>query len=358
MRCVFAALSMILALGWANTPGTNPVPPRPSVDNIPVIVPMPPRPSVDYVPSVGPVPPKPGVDQNADFDPPVPFAPVDFDTTTWQTPLLVVRPYPGFVLYHFCIWDGETKVAEKTTMMPFWLVSHGAEILAPGAFYSWSCRVQLLGRWSAWFEPQWHFALAYACQPPTPLTPARGARINTVSPLLSVVPQSIGGSYDFLIEEVGGPVRLTHESRLPFWRVPEGAGYLRGGGSYRWSCRVDNGGWSRFSEPWDFSITDPGDIQGSAGSQLTFTCRALPELFRDHTVINYTLPQAADVALTFYTVQGARVKDLRLGTLPAGSHQFTWNGTDEHGRSVARGVYIYRLRAGSDELVSKLTKTD
>ena len=346
---------MILALGWANTPGSNPVPPPPSVDNMPVVLPLP---SVDNVPVVVPVPPKPGVEQYPDFDPPVPIAPLNGDTNIWQAPLLVVGPYPGLVLYHFCIWDGETKVAERITMLPFWLANEGTVGLTPGTSYRWSCRVQALGRWSAWFDPQWNFSLAFPCPPPTPLTPARGERINTLTPLLSVVPHAISARYDFHIEEEGGPLHLEHESRLPFWRVPEGAGYLHGGGSYRWSCRVHIGGWSRFTEPWDFTITDPGNIQGSAGSHLTVTCRAVPGLFRDRTVIEYTLPEAGDVAVTFYTVQGTRVKDVRLGRVPAGSHELTWNGTDEHGRGVARGVYIYRLKAGSDELISKLTKTD
>jgi hypothetical protein len=349
---------MLLALGWANTPGSNPVPPPPSVDNIPVVVPAPPGPSVDNVPVVVPVPPRPGVEGTSEFDPPVPLLPLNGDTTIWQTPLLMVEPYPGFVLYHFCIWDHGTKIAEKMTWLPFWLAREGTVNLAPGTGYHWSCRVQAQGRWSEWFEPHWVFSLAFPCQPPTPLTPARGARINTVTPLLSVIPNSIGGRYDFLIEEVGSTFRLTHESRLPFWRVPEGAGFLRGGATYRWSCRVDIGGWSRFSEPWDFSITDPGSIQSAGGSGLAFSSRAVPELFRNSTVINYTLPEAADVAVTFYTVQGNRVKDMRLGAVPAGSHQLTWNGTDEQGRSVARGVYVYRLRAGSNELTNKLTKTD
>jgi len=33
--------------------------------------------------------------------------------------------------------------------------------------------------------------------------------------------------------------------------------------------------------------------------------------------------------------------------MAAGRHQATWNGRDDHGRSVASGMYVYRLRAGS-----------
>jgi hypothetical protein len=356
MRCVFATLSMILALGWANTPGTNPVPLRPSVDNVPSVMPVPPRPTVDNTLAGAPLQLNNYAQQ--DPEPPIPLAPANGDTSVWMAPMLMVQPHPGFAWYHFCIWAAGNKIAENTTLLPFWFARQGSVNLLAGTPYAWSCQVWYLGQWNAWFSPQWTFSLAYPSQPPTPLSPSDGARINTLTPLLSVMPQSVGGRYDFLIEQSGTPFRLEHETRLPFWRVPEGAAYLRGGMTYRWSCRVDLGGWSRFCNPWSFTTTDPGNIQGSASETPVFACRAFPDPFKTRTVISYSLPEAASVSVTFYTTQGAVVNDLRLGFVCAGSHQLTWNGMDEHGRSVARGVYIYRLRAGSNESINKLTRTD
>jgi hypothetical protein len=356
MRCVFIALLVISVAAFANTPGSNPVPPRPSVDNVPGVMPVPPLPTVDNAPAAAPL--QLNNYSQQDPEPPIPLAPLDGDTTVWMTPLLMVQPYPGFVWYHFCVWDRGNKVAENTTLLPFWLVRQGSINLLAGMPYTWSCQVWYLGHWTAWFDPPWTFSLAYPSQPPTLLSPSDGARINTLTPLLSVVPQAVGGRFDFLIEQPGTPIRLEHETRLPFWRVPEGAGYLRPGITYHWSCRVDNGGWSRFCSPWSFTTTDPGSIQGSASGASAFACQAFPDPFKTRTVINYSLPEAANVTVTFYTAQGALVSDLRLGFVAAGSHRLTWNGKDEHGRSVARGIYVYRLRAGSNQFISKLTKTD
>jgi flagellar hook assembly protein FlgD len=58
------------------------------------------------------------------------------------------------------------------------------------------------------------------------------------------------------------------------------------------------------------------------------------------------------VRLAVFDVQGRRVALLRDGILAAGSHTFNWDGTDDHGRAVARGLYFARLEcAGSTRTI-------
>jgi flagellar hook assembly protein FlgD len=40
------------------------------------------------------------------------------------------------------------------------------------------------------------------------------------------------------------------------------------------------------------------------------------------------------------------VRVLVSGARPAGDHKVTWDGRDDHGRNVASGVYLYKLRSG------------
>jgi hypothetical protein len=64
------------------------------------------------------------------------------------------------------------------------------------------------------------------------------------------------------------------------------------------------------------------------------------------TEISYELPKPSEVALTIFNLVGQKVKTLVNGKITAGRHTVSWDGTDEAGRSLASGVYIYRLEAG------------
>jgi flagellar hook assembly protein FlgD len=44
-------------------------------------------------------------------------------------------------------------------------------------------------------------------------------------------------------------------------------------------------------------------------------------------------------------VAGQRVRQLASGSFPAGQHGLRWDGSDDHGRIVASGVYLLSLRA-------------
>ncbi|HOD65538.1 MAG TPA: FlgD immunoglobulin-like domain containing protein [candidate division Zixibacteria bacterium] len=72
---------------------------------------------------------------------------------------------------------------------------------------------------------------------------------------------------------------------------------------------------------------------------------AYPNPFNPATTIGFALPQACQVTLTVYDILGREVKILASGAMDAGEHNVTWDGTDRSGRTVATGVYLYRLTA-------------
>ncbi len=72
-----------------------------------------------------------------------------------------------------------------------------------------------------------------------------------------------------------------------------------------------------------------------------------PNPFNPATTIGFSLPAAGPVRLFVCDVRGRRIRSLVDGTLPAGRHEVVWRGRDESGRSVAAGIYFYRLEAGA-----------
>jgi hypothetical protein len=74
------------------------------------------------------------------------------------------------------------------------------------------------------------------------------------------------------------------------------------------------------------------------------------------TVISYELPRASAVHLAIFNVLSQKIRTLINSSLPAGKHTIRWDGTDETGRSVPAGIYIYRLEAGDWVHERKLLK--
>jgi hypothetical protein len=71
-----------------------------------------------------------------------------------------------------------------------------------------------------------------------------------------------------------------------------------------------------------------------------------PNPFNPVTTINYDLPAASQVRLDVYNVAGQLVTTLVDEWKEAGRHQCIWNSKDADGRTVASGMYFYRLKAG------------
>ncbi len=73
-----------------------------------------------------------------------------------------------------------------------------------------------------------------------------------------------------------------------------------------------------------------------------------PNPFNPVTHIQFTLSERNDVILEIFNIIGQRVATLiNNENLSAGHHNVTWDATDQMGRTVSSGVYLYRLEAGS-----------
>jgi len=73
-----------------------------------------------------------------------------------------------------------------------------------------------------------------------------------------------------------------------------------------------------------------------------------PNPFNPSTTISYELLSAGRVDLSVYDLSGRLVRTIYQGAEEAGTHQRSWAGRDQSGRTVGSGVYFYRLQAGDD----------
>ncbi|MDE2889524.1 MAG: T9SS type A sorting domain-containing protein [Gemmatimonadota bacterium] len=71
-----------------------------------------------------------------------------------------------------------------------------------------------------------------------------------------------------------------------------------------------------------------------------------PNPFNPSTVIGYQLAVAAPARLAIYNLLGQEVRVLVNERKEAGSFTATWDGTDDLGRRMDSGIYLYRIQTG------------
>jgi hypothetical protein len=66
--------------------------------------------------------------------------------------------------------------------------------------------------------------------------------------------------------------------------------------------------------------------------------------------------RSASVRLLLFDARGKLVRVLQSGSQPVGRYQVHWNGEDEHGARLGRGVYQYRLQVGTQVRSGKIIR--
>lgn len=82
---------------------------------------------------------------------------------------------------------------------------------------------------------------------------------------------------------------------------------------------------------------------------------AFPNPANPQTTIQFSIPQGEYVKLQLFNMAGQLVKTLHEGWVEAGTYKSVWDGMDEAGESMANGVYLYRLEAGTFSEAKKLS---
>lgn len=125
---------------------------------------------------------------------------------------------------------------------------------------------------------------------------------------------------------------------------------------------IDCADWELFKFVW----TDPGsppslpqcDSSGIPGDGTTpwstSLSRACPNPMSTTTSITFTLGQRGSVKLRVFDVTGRVVRTLVDGDRDVGEYPVVWDGRNDHGQQVGRGVYTCRLEAPGFERSRKI----
>jgi hypothetical protein len=101
-------------------------------------------------------------------------------------------------------------------------------------------------------------------------------------------------------------------------------------------------------------IVDVGDYEITKSEFLISNLSNFPNPFNPSTTISFNLKNSSNVKLIVYNVKGQKVKQLVSDQLLAGQHSIEWNGKDNNNKSVASGIYFYKISAGKSSAMKKM----
>lgn len=150
-----------------------------------------------------------------------------------------------------------------------------------------------------------------------------------------------GDSYQFFFKILGSdgePILLNHDGdkttpEIPLYafRMPEE--------------RIRAGDFS-FIDLWSFSLSDITRQRGG----VTILNNVINASVGEKTAIEVEMKREGNLNVTVMTLDGNIVKRLAKGTVSAGTHYYYWDGKNNAGNPVARGLYFVRVSgSGIDE---------
>ena len=71
-----------------------------------------------------------------------------------------------------------------------------------------------------------------------------------------------------------------------------------------------------------------------------------PNPFNPLTTLRYDLPEDSEVTIIIYDMLGRQVRALVNQSQEAGYKSIIWNATNDYGRPVSAGVYLFQIKAG------------
>ena len=186
----------------------------------------------------------------------------------------------------------------------------------------------------------------------SPLTPPPGLTMRSAFELATTALFQglvyIGISYDPLSVLSTATLRLFHDA---------------GGAWEDMTSFVDPIGrkvWGRAASFSTFAVMEdttqvPVDTPEISALVPHFSVRQnFPNPFNPVTTISYMLPMAQRVTIQVFDLRGRLVRTLLRELRPEGDGTVTWDGTDDHGRPVASGLYVYQLRTDTFEASKKM----
>ena len=101
-------------------------------------------------------------------------------------------------------------------------------------------------------------------------------------------------------------------------------------------------------------VQSPAGVEVSVAPVESYLSQSVPNPALEQAVIAFGLKSEGKADLRIYDVRGSLVRTLVSKELPAGLHQYKWDGRTDRGQDAPSGVYFYKLRTDTREFVRRM----
>lgn len=108
-----------------------------------------------------------------------------------------------------------------------------------------------------------------------------------------------------------------------------------------------------YVQKYDFSALDNQDNEISPAIS-GILAQNYPNPFNPCTNISYSILKSDVVTLEVFNLRGQKIKTLVNESKAVGNYSVTWDGTDNNGKAIGSGVYLYKLRSGKFSASKKM----
>ena len=85
-----------------------------------------------------------------------------------------------------------------------------------------------------------------------------------------------------------------------------------------------------------------------------FNLTNYPNPFNPSTTLTFSIQNDLNVELSIFNIKGQKVNSLINEEMQKGKHTTIWYGVDENNKPVSSGIYIYKIKAGTEESVGRM----
>ena len=117
------------------------------------------------------------------------------------------------------------------------------------------------------------------------------------------------------------------------------------GNAFFWAVQTGNYIWSTGMRYLGFDISNALSVDDISIPMEFALHQNYPNPFNPITSIKFDLPNAGNVKLVIYDMMGREVRTLLNNNINAGFQSIKWDATNDFGKPVSAGVYIYQIEA-------------